>query len=254
MNEHVGKPFDLDNLVHTLLRVTGFKPVQALPAEVQEPVPVAPEALASVPVEVPGVDVAGAVARMGGMSELYLRLAHQFLDTLTPELSALQTALSGERVQATRQAHSLKGTAAVLGATQLSQAAAELEKQCKSEAAEGELRATWLRVESVARQTADQLMAALRHLEGNPPEANDTLAPHADVQAVARAMAELRPLLEADDFAALEKFAGLRADLAELPDDLLSPLEEAMQDLDMERALAACGAIDDWTKSCLPQT
>jgi PAS domain S-box-containing protein len=261
MNEHVGKPFDLDHLVHTLLRVTGFRAAQAVTLELPEPVSAPTMAAAPEAVQVPGVDWVGAVARMGGLTSLYVKLAQQFLETLTAELSALQAALGVEQAQSTLLAHSLKGAAAVLGAMQLSQAAAELEKLSKAGVSAGDLQAAWQRVESVAGQTAVSLLAALRVLETETktktetdPRADiDGLAPHASGEVATQAMTALRPLLQAEDFSVLEKFAELRPALVDLPDALLSPLEEALQDLDMERALAACAAIDDWA-SCLPLT
>jgi CheY-like chemotaxis protein len=267
MNEHVGKPFDLDHLVHTLLRVTGFKAPQWMDAPdavvptapLAAPAPSAPAALDMAVVDATVVDMAGAQARMGGSSALYLRLAQQFVESLAAELAQLQAALAGPPAQATLLAHSLKGTAAILGALQLSQRAADLEKLCKAQAGGGELNSAWLRVESAAQETAASLQAALQALEAGeagetgPPAAGYALPQPAQREAVSLAMAELMPLLQAEDFAALEIFAGMRAVLAEVPEALLSPLEEALQDLDMERALQACGVIDDWSSACQTQ-
>jgi HPt (histidine-containing phosphotransfer) domain-containing protein len=191
---------------------------------------------------------------MDGMTALYLRLARQFLETLAPQLAELQAALAGDRVHATLLAHTLKGTAAVLGVTPLSQAAAALEKICKADPADAELQAAWLRVESAAKADAASLHAALRVLAADLPAQQSHAAPSpAPGQALSQLMAELVPLLEAEDFLVLEKFSEMRPLLAELPEALLSPLEEALQDLDMEGALRACGAIEDWA-SCLPVT
>ena len=253
MNEHVGKPFDLDNLVHTVLRVTGFKVSEAVIADAPQPVSPLPKPASPDAMEVTGVDVAGALTRMGGMTELYLRLAHQFLDTLADELAALHAALAGERAHATLLAHSLKGTAGVLGAMGLSQMAAGLEKLCKTDASEAELQAAWQRVESVAKTEAASLQAALISMTTDQPARSHAETTGARGQALTQALSELKALLEAEDFSALEKFAELRPVLAGLPEGLMSPLEEALQDLNMEGALRACDAIDDWA-SCLPTT
>jgi CheY-like chemotaxis protein len=255
MNEHVGKPFDLDHLVHTLLRVTGFKVAQVSASDVvldlPQPVSALPTVLASDRVEVSGLDVAGAVARMGGLTTLYRNLAQQFLDSLAADLSALQASLSGERAQATLLAHSLKGTAAVLGATPLSRVAADLEKQSKAGATEGELQAAWLRVQATAKVTAASLTQALGLLQGDRAAASMASLP-THGESVSQAVAALKPLLLAEDFSVLEKFAELRTVLAELPDALLSPLEEALQDLEMAHALVACEAIDEWALAQSP--
>jgi CheY-like chemotaxis protein len=253
MNEHVGKPFDLDNLVHTLLRVTGFKASEDRVAHSPKPDSLSVQGNVPSDMKSSGVDVAGAMKRMGGVTALYLRLAQQFLDTLSDELAALHSALSGEPGQATLLAHSLKGTAAVLGVTQLSHVAAGLEKLCKAGSTEAELQAAWLQVETVAKADSVSLQTALLSLG-----TNQTAQSHAALaqvpahgKALTQAMAELSALLVAQDLSALEKFAELRPVLAELPEGLLSPLEEALQDLNMEGALRACGAIEDWA-SCQP--
>ena len=253
MNEHVGKPFDLDNLVHTLLRVTGFKVSETMAADAPQPVSSQATAITPDALETSEVDVAGALTRMGGLTALYLRLAHQFLDTLADELAALQASLSGERAHATLLAHSLKGTAGVLGALRLSQMAAGLEKLCKAGAGDDELKAAWERVESVAKADAASLQAALISLATDQPAESHVAPPGARGQALTHALFELKTLLEAEDFSALGKFAELRPVLAEVPEELMSPLEEALQDLDMEGALRACDAIYDWA-SCLPTT
>jgi HPt (histidine-containing phosphotransfer) domain-containing protein len=179
-------------------------------------------------------------------------LAEQFLDTLADELAALHTALSGERGQATLLAHSLKGTAGVLGATQLSQAAAELEKRCKAGASDAEVQAAWLPVESAAKADAASLQAALVSLLSDQPADSHAALPNAHGNAMTQAVAELKPLLATEDFSVLEKFAELRPVLAELPEALFSPLEKALQDLDMDGAMRACSAIDEWASCLLP--
>ena len=246
MNEHVGKPFDLDHLVHTLLRATDFKVSETMAADAQVPLFPPLQASASDKVQDLGVDVSGALARMGGMTDLYLNLAHEFLDSLAAELAGLHAALSGELGQARLLAHSLKGTAATLGATNLSQSAAVLEKLCKTGAGEAELQAAWRRVEIVAKSDAANLQAALISLATEQPALQQTAPPQGDAQALSRALGELKPLLVAQDLSALEKYAELRALLAQLPEALLMPLDEALQNLDMEGALSACVAIEDW--------
>jgi CheY-like chemotaxis protein len=253
MNEHVGKPFDLDHLVHTLLRVTDFQATEPVVVAVQESALAPANVAVPSAVEVPKLDVSDALARMDGMTALYVRLARQFLDALPGQLAELHAALTDARGQATLLAHTLKGTAALLGVTPLSQAAAALEKLCKAGASDVELQSTWLRVESVAKADAASLQAALLTLAPDPAERSQAAQSPVHSKALTQAMAELKPLLDAEDFSVLEKFAQVRGLLAELPDALLSPLEEALQDLDMEAALQACSSIEDWA-SCQPVT
>ena len=64
---------------------------------------------------------------------------------------------------------------------------------------------------------------------------------------VREAIAGLVPLLQEDDLQVLEKFANLRAQLADIPAELFAPLETALQGLDSGAALAACARIQEWT-------
>ena len=56
---------------------------------------------------------------------------------------------------------------------------------------------------------------------------------------------DLLGLLEAEDFAALEKFATVREQLLGLPEGLFNALEAALQDLDLAAAGAVCRRILD---------
>jgi hypothetical protein len=59
-------------------------------------------------------------------------------------------------------------------------------------------------------------------------------------------LAQLLPQLQAADLSALETFAAQRQVLETLPPTLLQPLEEALQELELESALAVCREIEDW--------
>jgi HPt (histidine-containing phosphotransfer) domain-containing protein len=79
------------------------------------------------------IDVDTALSQMDDLKDLYLDLATQFeqdLRGVAPEFHRALTA--GLLSDATRQMHTLKGTAATLGAMPLSKLAAELEALCKA--------------------------------------------------------------------------------------------------------------------------
>jgi CheY-like chemotaxis protein len=116
MDDHVGKPFDLDELVGTILLHVG---ASGMPAEA-EPVP-----LPSGPTH---VDLAAAVRRLGGDIDFYRQLyptvkadAESMFDKLGPLMA------EGQRGEAGRLFHTIKGLAGTLGATALSKVAAEAE-------------------------------------------------------------------------------------------------------------------------------
>ena len=168
MNEHIGKPFDLAYLVALLLRSTGFTPVQDVAGH-------SPEALAVVPPEAPAndalepplqlIDVASALSHMDGLTDLYLDLALQFEQDLSGVVPALQRALSaGLMADAARQMHTLKGTAATLGALPLSRLAAELEALCKAAPLPDAARAREADLAALVQASLDALRRARQQL------------------------------------------------------------------------------------------
>jgi CheY-like chemotaxis protein len=251
MQEHVGKPFDLDHLVQTLLRVTGFKPQPAelLLTSVAEVVAVAEVAeVAVAPLATgDGIDVAAALARMGGLRSLYLRSAQEFIHSLPQQLAHMQGALETDRAQCALLAHTLKGTAAILGANLLSQAASRLELQCQDSLAEGPRRAAWADLQGVAAQASVGLQEAVHAMgPAQPPLTPMASAVGPDREGLRTGLDQLMPLLQAQDLSALEAFAGMRETLAQLPVALFDPLEGALQDLELELALQACRSIASW--------
>jgi CheY-like chemotaxis protein len=172
MNEHIGKPFDLGYLVALLLRCTGFTPVQAVVGQ-------SPDALAVVPTEAPAgdalkptlqlLDVATALSHMDGLKDLYLDLALQFEQDLMGVVPELQRALSaGLMADAARQMHTLKGTAATLGAMPLSRMAAELEALCKASPLPDGARAREAALADLVQASLEALRQACQKLAENP--------------------------------------------------------------------------------------
>jgi signal transduction histidine kinase/CheY-like chemotaxis protein len=140
MDDHVGKPFDLSHLVSVLLKHAGLDAVgspaqqnEIPPVDVQSSV-ISPETNNEVPTMNPTViDSQQALNRIGGMRSLYLGLLREFLSDLKTVVPEYHRMLSASLFHdAARHMHTLKGTAATLGATELSALAFELEKKCKS--------------------------------------------------------------------------------------------------------------------------
>jgi PAS domain S-box-containing protein len=132
MHAHVGKPFDMAHLVEVLLRVTGR--AQAVTAG--QPLAVLDEAITE-PVVVqsgvavfssPYLDLAAALERISGLHALYGDIAREFVLALDAVEGDFHSAVRQQHMSAlVGQMHTLKGTAATLGAERLSKAAAALE-------------------------------------------------------------------------------------------------------------------------------
>ena len=132
MTEHIGKPFDLPILVQLLLRLTGHTENSG-----HSGLPAGPKAgagpqptLQQAPQPDGEIDVRGAIARMSGLETLYLRSAEEFVQELSSTVENWLAALPHNPRQAIMQMHTLKSTAAQLGAKRLSAEASRLERLC----------------------------------------------------------------------------------------------------------------------------
>jgi signal transduction histidine kinase/DNA-binding response OmpR family regulator/HPt (histidine-containing phosphotransfer) domain-containing protein/HAMP domain-containing protein len=140
MNDHIAKPIDPNSLLDTVGRF--YKPAAAagfLPS-------------------IGGLDTANGLSRVGGNQKLYLRLLRQFVEQQGPAVVQIDAALTeGNMPHAALLAHTLKGVAGNIGASQVHAAAAVLEKSIREGRAPAD-------VEAAERQVAaalDPLVAAI---------------------------------------------------------------------------------------------
>jgi HPt (histidine-containing phosphotransfer) domain-containing protein len=249
MSDHVGKPFDLSNLVAILLKHTGrtFAPVtnaeptaNAVPTELLEAA------------ERRGIDLAAAIGRMGGNGHVYLRTLQSFVNDLATMPDQLTSLLQQGRFdESKRLMHTFKGLAATLGIRPLASLAADAERALGSagvptqhEALVEQLR---ILVASTLRDighVAEAMHQELEMANSLPGAFNNGEAPEpADVPGLQRSLDELTSLLRGADMRALEVFEKLKLTHAASIQEALRPLDEAMTDLDFDRALAQCQAL-----------
>ncbi len=133
MNDHVGKPFDLDTLVATVRRHVG-RPV----SETREraPAPAMPPGAVSV-AHAMGIDLPGTLERLGGHRAIYQRMLRSFREDIDNLAARLREVLPGassddgtrpSAPEVERLVHTHKGLAATLGLNTLAERAARLEQ------------------------------------------------------------------------------------------------------------------------------
>ncbi len=84
--------------------------------------------------DLPVLDKAAALGRMGGDEELYAEILELFLDDAPKQLEILSTALRQEdRTVAQRQAHSLKSAAGNVGGTRMALVCEQFERNALQE-------------------------------------------------------------------------------------------------------------------------
>ena len=252
MNDHVGKPFDLDHLVAVLRRVAGREDAPAatrgvLASGSADSLPAAVLAAAVAA----GVDVAPAVARLGGKAGVYRRMLARFVTDLASWPAQLQTDMAqGGHAAAARQLHTLKGVAATLGASALAALAGQAELQVSAGASASESRLAIAGVVDAINAVAPGLRALLRALQPHdaPANANSTVAASvvvADPAALRDGLQTLARLLRNSDMAALEALAGLQQQHPhpQAFGGRLVKLEELVAGLDFVPALACCDEL-----------
>lgn len=151
MNAHLAKPVDAAELVSTLRRHARADAASAGPARAGGRDAAKPAAGARIERE-------AAISRLGGDAGLYARVLDRFRLDMPREMANLEQAWRrGDRPQARRLAHTLKGSAGTVGAQQLAQSAKQFESLLAGAASAGEQQA-WSRL----RETAEATMKALR--------------------------------------------------------------------------------------------
>ena len=160
MQDFVAKPIEPDALWRAL--ATWIRPREGLNSAPQPPTP-APVAMpVDAPVlaePVPGLDVERGLRRVLGKRTLYRTLLSKFVQGQRDVVTTIrQAVVGGDRAQAERLAHTLKGVAGNIGAMLVAERAAALE-----EALRGPLDTT--RLEALLDATAQPLVALVQALE-----------------------------------------------------------------------------------------
>ena len=281
MDDHTGKPFDLNKLVAQLrywvyehrgvappapgtVLLPAAAPAEPTPKREPESLPASPhvtpqvlplpavstDSPGSLSHTMPGFDPLAAVERLGGDLDFYRSLLARFVG----DVPALQADLADRsdttlaRWSAT--CHAIKGTAATLGLTALADASADAERAFKQLAATSSHTMDaplFDRMEYLSELVGQARDAAQRWLalgpapekpvEPSAPVTADALAGRGvDVGALVPVLQSLIACLEESDLQALELYERLATWREPATESLWQALEDAMHDLDFERA------------------
>ncbi len=257
MNEHIGKPFDLAQLVSLLIKLTGHQAPTAS-APLSSPIQRATQSATkgTLPND---IHVAAALQRLGGMQDLYVDAARQFQEPLASLVDDLLQLLHTGQLQPFKAAlHTLKGNAATLGLDRLANALRDMEQLSKTGADAAQLETPVLSLtplvqtarQALAQAIAELADAALLAAHAEPVRSTklsataSSAASAADVStARAQLQSTLVPLLLASDLGALKAFELMQGALASLPPDQVSAIALALKNLDLPAALEGCRRI-----------
>jgi CheY-like chemotaxis protein/HPt (histidine-containing phosphotransfer) domain-containing protein len=239
MNDHMGKPFDINHLVATLQKLTGRTTPQVAPA---------PVATAK-PISAPGdLDQEGALARVGGDHDIYATVLQAFASEVRQAPDQVTGFLAeGDPVAAARALHTLKGLSATVGARHLSAVAADLEQQVKRGASVHEHPQMLERLKGAITALVATLEPVLQHYadEQSSPAEQRGILDMADRIRLQHDLEALVALLGNSNMVALSVHALVQQAFGPQLGQDLAPLRNAMNVLDFAAAQAACEALLD---------
>mgnify|MGYP000873121363 CR=1 FL=1 len=248
MNDHVAKPIDPDNLFAKLVK--WIKPKQGslaregaavkASADLGEKAAVFAPAIRNVPDDLPeiaGLNTALGLKRVMGKKAFYLDMLRKYIDNQSDAPMQIRQSLDvGDYPTAERLAHTAKGVSGNIGASNLQEMAAEVEKAIK----DGK---SLDLIENLLDPFADAHCLLIKELKEALPDPKHTGKPDGAAAPVDReqgvaACRALAELLENDDSEALDLLDERSALLTGiLGTSEFRSIEKALKDYDFEKAL-----------------
>jgi len=228
MNDYIAKPIHVDVLYTTLARCTHRDAVTVMPAPLEQPRQTS---------DSPIFDPRKAIARLGSEAT-YLDVLQKFIPNQGQAVQSIQSALvSGDRHEAERLAHTLKGIASTIGAAHLAESARRLETAIRDENAEKYPPLLAAASADLARVTA----SVVDYLQAHSAEADAIgQAPEpTDFASIGALLDQLAAQLKAFDAVAAETMRQIGQSVKGTPQaSRFVRLQQYVSDYDYENALA----------------
>ena len=263
VDAHVPKPLDLPQLFATLARWIGPPLVAIRPCTpcapgpipsrgqamltaassrgiAMPPVPVSDRSTGDLPSDLPGIDLADALNRLGGDAGLFRRFVGQFASGYADVADRISAALSsGDLTTAKGIAHELKSVAGNVGAVRLSAAADAVQIAAqRGEAAAADAQLPVLQAELALVLASAARLAATADGPGSPAGTVNSGRPAEIRKELAERLPQFATLLHDSNFAAAEEFAMLAPLLTDsVEPSTIKGLSSAIDGLDFTKAL-----------------
>ena len=250
LNDHIGKPFDIQDLIRVVQLHTARDRTQlAQKATISEQ----DHELASTAAQL-GIDIYPALNRLGGKQDLYLRMLEMYRKDLQQIPSQLQSSLPDNLSSTLRHLHTMKGLSATLGANLHAKTLAEIESDFNLAASQNQVLECRLLVDKTCKLIIEldlQLGSLAKYLHAIEVEdsssqskddanRNKDIASEFDYPQFRRRLLELSEQLENADMAATETILELQNSSRFAMPDKLSPLANAIAILDFSLAQRLC--------------
>lgn len=135
LNDHIDKPFDIDDLIHIILQYTK-KDTHQLTTQVKASPTIAPDLLDFAAQR--QIDLPSALKRIDGKLDIYLRMINAYCKDLEIVPAHLDARSLKQLHTSLRHLHTIKGLAATLGASQDAHLFAQLERELSADLSESE--------------------------------------------------------------------------------------------------------------------
>lgn len=236
MNAHVSKPFDIHELIATILNHCQCKQL-ALTANLPSS---CSSMVASEITEFPGFDVNGAVLRFGGKIELYLNIIRSFKRDQEEILIRLHEQLVKQNfVDVALELHTLKGLAGTIGAIDLFAFLRSAEGLVKANIDTTAIAMLPVELSNLMTQTLatlDQIVVRM-NTQINPLSAPIVIA--LDSKLIIDYLDRLEPLLQSSNLRALNIYSEMKQECSLMLGNKLDVLEMAINKLNFMAALTA---------------
>ncbi|MFZ2300526.1 MAG: response regulator [Gallionella sp.] len=229
MNGHIAKPVDAGQLFATLGRWIKLK-APAVPVQGMQAVANGDEAP-----NIPGLETGKALRHLDGNVDLLRKLIARFGETQADTVMRIRAAIeSGDAETAARAAHTFKGVAGNIGATEISACAAMVEGMLKRGNAAG-LADALGEMEQKLNLLLERIAAAM---DGYKPLAAASPESFTDMEAFAGELRELAALLKDGDSRARRLVDGIAYRLGEIgQDDIAGQLKKLIFRYDFKGAM-----------------
>ena len=248
MDDHIGKPFDVPQLVALLCRHTGHVPDDAVIQSVRPThEPELPPADTEDMLPSGSIDVAGALALLGNNTELYEQITQAYLAEIAAMPDQMRDLLlRSELTEAARVLHTIKGLSLTVGARQLSvvcKAGEALVKHALTNTSAPDMAGLQQDLRNSVTATTRALQAALRSLlPVAAPEqgAAENTSHQLDAPRLVGDLRALELLLADSDMRALESHTALRKNHAGATGTRLDALAASLAVFDFAKGVVQC--------------